>query len=57
MDRSGFDVEGFHAALDAQRVAKGLTWAVKGRPSQISSSLPRIYASSRSKNQITSAPL
>ncbi len=43
MDRSHFDVEGFHAALDAQRVAKGLTWKEVSDQSGVSqSTLTRI---------------
>ena len=43
MDRSGFDVEGFHAALDAQRVAKELTWKDVSDQSGVSqSTLTRI---------------
>ena len=38
MDRTGFDVGGFHAALDGQRVAKGLTWKDVAEQSGVSAS-------------------
>ena len=38
MAKTGFDVRGFHAALDAQRVAKGLTWKDVANESGVSAS-------------------
>ena len=38
MAKTGFDVRGFHAALDAQRAAKGLTWKEVANQSGVSAS-------------------
>lgn len=38
MAREGFDLKGFHAALDAQRAAKGLTWKDVAEQSGVSAS-------------------
>ena len=38
MARRGFDVAAFHAALDAQRVAQGLTWKDVAEQSGVSAS-------------------
>ena len=36
--KSGFDIAGFHAALDAQRTAKGLNWKEVSEQSGVSAS-------------------
>ena len=38
MAKAGFDVGGFHAALDAQRAAKGLSWKDVAEQSGVSAS-------------------
>ena len=45
-DKKGFDLGGFHAALNAQRATKGLTWkdvamGVGYQPVHIDSDVPR----------------
>ena len=43
MPKDGFDMDGFYAALDGQRVAKGLTWKAVSEQSGVSpSTLTRI---------------
>ena len=36
MDRPSFDIATFHAALDAQRIARGLSWRQVAEQAQVS---------------------
>lgn len=48
MDKASFNVSGFHAALDGQRAAKGLTWKDVADQSGVSAStLTRISQGKR----------